>query len=116
MERAESPNLFERSDFDEVLRPKFPAAPTAAGTLAAGASAPLPNAPSGAWGTQAEPLLPMERVDEVAVSTPAPTMASPLPAGGVFISTRRLTILGVIIALLMGVVFAAGVLVGKFVL
>src|SRR5262245_58215370 len=107
------PNVFERSDFDEMLRPQGQGAH--AGTVAAGAQAA--NPPSGAWGTHAEPLPPMERVDAVAVAAPAPmSPLAPLPGGGVFLSTRQLTLLAIAAALLLGLVFAAGVLVGKFVL
>lgn len=106
------PNVFERSDFDAMLRP---GSSGPAGTVAAGAQAA--NPPSGAWGTQAEPLPPMERMDEVAVAAPAPrSTLPPLSGGGVLLSTRHLTLLAVSAALMLGLVFAAGVLVGKFVL
>jgi len=109
---AAGPNVFERSDFDEMLRPNGPAAH--AGTVAAGAQA---APPPGAWGTHAEPMPQMERVDEVAVAAPAPmSPLTPLPAGGVLLSTRQMTMLAIAAALMLGLVFAAGVLVGKFVL
>src|SRR5437764_15144867 len=52
------PPLFERSDFDEVFdAPKKPAPrPMAA------PRPPVPAAPAGAWGTQAEPELDVERM------------------------------------------------------
>src|SRR3954467_5764234 len=62
---GEAPNLFERSDFDDVLRPPGGEAPSPqGGTVAAGAAAPA-KLPAGAWGTQAEPMLPVERMDDV---------------------------------------------------
>ena len=56
-------------------------------------------------------------VDAVAVAAPARhSPLTPLPGGGVFLSTRHLTLLAIAAALMLGLVFAAGVLVGKFVL
>src|SRR5205809_498022 len=59
------PNLFERSDFDEVLRPGV-AAPAA--TVAAGGQPP----PTGAWGTAHEAAMGVERLDGVVIAAPAP--------------------------------------------
>jgi hypothetical protein len=114
---GEAPNLFERSDFDDVLRPPGGEEPAPhGGTVAAGAAAAA-KVPAGAWGTQAEPMLPMERVDDVAVAAPAPMRPmAPLPVGGLVVPPGRLTTLAVIAALVLGLSFAAGVLVGKFIL
>src|SRR4051812_50144713 len=68
-EKAAAPNLFERSDFDDMLRPGVPGA-----TVKAGGEASQPShvPMTGAWGTNAEPALPIERVGGVAVAAPAP--------------------------------------------
>src|SRR5436305_1831868 len=51
-----SPDLFERSDFDDLLRPGGPAAPAV--TVPGGGVA---GPPSGAWGTHAEPMMNLDR-------------------------------------------------------
>jgi hypothetical protein len=115
-EKAAAPNLFEQSDFDDLLRPGGAASPTA--TVSTGEQ-PLPHqAPmTGAWGTHAEPALPIERVDSVAVAAPAPPgMVTPATPAGLVLTPNRMTILAVVAVLLLGVAFGVGVLVGKFVL
>src|SRR5262245_24756369 len=72
------PNLFERSDFDDVLRPESPAATVSAGGEQAG------HPPPGAWGTNADPMIDMERVDAVAVAAPVtPSAQGTAPPAGV---------------------------------
>ncbi len=114
-EKAAAPNLFEQSDFDEVLRPGGAASPTA--TVSTGNQPALAGgAPmSGAWGTNAEAAMPIERVDSVVMAAPAPPgMMTPAVAPqGVLLTPGRMTILVVGIVLLLGVAFGAGVLVGK---
>jgi hypothetical protein len=82
------PDLFEQSDFDELLRPGGPAAPVA--TVGAGG---LP--PSGAWGTHAEPMLNVERSPNAAgvalsASPPVGVDASLVPAGGLVLTQKHL--------------------------
>lgn len=107
----QGPNVFERSDFDEVLRPGVPN--HHAGTVAADQGK---DEPSGAWGTHAEPLPPMERVDAVAVAAPARASSRTPTSAGIVLSTKHLTLLAIAAALILGLVFAGGVLVGKFAL
>ena len=116
-ERAAAPNLFERSDFDDVLRPGAAGSPGV--TVAAGEeSPPGANPPmTGAWGTSAEPAMPIERIGGVAVAAPAPMGATgPASPAGPVLTSGRLTVLAVVVVLLLGVAFGAGVLVGKYVL
>lgn len=112
-----APNLFERSDIDDLLRPE--ASPAA--TVASGAepASPPPRPPTGAWGTGPEPAMGVERLDKVAVAAPAPPgMLTPLPASapGVVLTPGKMTFLAVVGVLLLGIAFAAGVVVGKYVL
>ena len=108
-------DLFEVSDFDELLRPGGPVATVPAGAAQAG---PL----AGAWGTHAEQLLNEERPPNpggVAIASPAPTglTAPPPPTpGGVVLSQGRLATVVVVAVLLLGLAFLGGVLVGKYLL
>jgi hypothetical protein len=111
-------DLFEESDFDELLRPGGPMAPVA--TVPAGAA---PGGPlSGAWGTHAEQLLNEERPPNpggVAIASPAPTgLTAPGSAvpGGLVLSQGRLAMVTVVAVLLLGLAFLGGVLVGKYLL
>lgn len=108
------PNLFEQSDIDDLLRPNVPA------TLPVGSKEPPAPPPAGAWGTNVEALIDIDRVDEVAVSTPAPPGSRPAPVvlarPGIVLSPGKATLLAVIVVLLLGIAFGGGVLVGKFVL
>lgn len=98
-----SPALFERDDFDVLLRPQ----PSLAGDVPRPAPAPVP-----ARGPDVGPqLLPPPPLPEQApVWPPAPL---PLPAGLV-LSPTRATVLTVIVILLLAVAFGAGLLVGRF--
>ena len=111
----EGPNLFERSDFDDVLRPGAPGA-----TAAVGEGPAPPKKPAGAWGTSGEPMIDMERVDAVAVAAPVPPgSAVPEVSGtppGLVLSSGKLTLLAVAAVLLLALAFVGGVLVGKYVL
>lgn len=107
------PNLFEQSDIDDLLRPNVQ------GTVPAGKQAPAPP-PPGAWGTNIEALIDIDRVDEVVVAPPAPpggkpAMGIPSPTG-IVLSPSKATLLAVIAVLLIGIAFGGGVLVGKFLL
>jgi hypothetical protein len=106
------PNLFEQSDIDDLLRPGTAAAPPP--------NEPPSPPPAGAWGTNAEAMLDIERMDAVAVAAPAPPGSSPsqvvIPPPGIVLSTGKMTLLAVIAILLLGIAFGAGVLMGKYVL
>ncbi len=110
------PDLFERSDFDDVLRPGGPAAPAV--TVPGGG---VTGPPSGAWGTHAEPMMNVERPSHPDIALPVPgsggmgTMMSATPVGLV-LTQGRLAVAAVIVVLLLGLAFVGGVLVGKFVL
>jgi hypothetical protein len=98
------PALFERSDFDDILRP---GAQAPAATTPGVAGLPVPP-PPGAWGTHAEPVVGVERLNP---SGSSPALRVPdRPAGG------KITLIVVLGILLLGAAFAAGVVVGKFVL
>jgi len=90
---AKSPALFERSDFDAVLR--GPASPQ---------PAPLPPPPPGGY--------------DVEVLKPAPAGPGPLPPPAPIpsASTSTITVWVVVVLLTLGVAFAAGLLVGRFLL
>lgn len=105
------PDLFERSDFDDVLRPGGAAAPPV--TVSGGVAGP----PTGAWGTHAEPMLNIERAPHPAgIALPADSVGEPLMPPGLVLTQGRLAVAAVVGVLLLGLAFVGGVLVGKFVL
>ena len=94
--------LFERSDFDKVFDVPVPAAAPPA-TVAGAAPA------AGAWGTQpaAEPA---------GAGVPLAPLAAGVQPPGLVLTPSHLTVLAVAAVLLLGLVFGAGVLVGKLLL
>jgi DNA-directed RNA polymerase subunit RPC12/RpoP len=117
--RKGGPDLFEQSDFDDLLRPGGPAAPVV--TVPSGGVPPGGLPPSGAWGTHAEPMLNVERAPNAAgvamvASPPLGVDGAVVPAGGLVLTQRQLAVAAVVGVLLLGLAFVGGVLVGKFVL
>ena len=118
--------LFERSDFDELFNnppathgkaesraggAPAPGGGSAAGTAAPPARGPLPEE---AWGTHADPDVEVEPLGVPRGGVPA---FEPLPRPpGIVLSPAKATILTVIMVVGLAVAFAAGLLVGRFLL
>jgi hypothetical protein len=118
--------LFERSDFDELFNNPVPAAedPSDARTAgreaaqgtgsASGTAAPPAPAHGEAWGTHADPDVAVEPTDVPRGGVPA---FQPQPrAPGIVLSPAKATILTVVVVIGLAVAFAAGLLVGRFLL
>lgn len=111
-------DLLERSDIDEVLRPRGGSGGHAATVSSMAEEDDLPHAvkhPPDAWGTHAEAAGDPARVaGGVAVAVPAMgAFPQSTPAGGILLTQGKLAFLVVLIVLLLGIAFGAGVLVGK---
>jgi hypothetical protein len=118
--------LFERSDFDDLFNNPQPVAgepPTAGapapkkkpGGAAAGTAAPPAPAPApgDAWGTHADRGAEAERAGSR--SGPVPVFEPPRPQG-IVLSPAKATILTVVVVVGLAIAFAAGLLVGRFLL
>jgi hypothetical protein len=117
--------LFERSDFDELFNNPQPvdqgresrtggtAAPQ--GTGGAGTAAPPAPVPDEAWGTHADPDVEVEPVG-VPHRGAAAGFEAPNRAPGIVLSPTKATILTVVVVVGLAVAFAAGLLVGRFLL
>ena len=92
--------LFERSDFDDVLRgPEAQPSPRIA--------RPVPkNGASAPRGLESAP----------AIGAPASLPSAMIPSSGIFLSSNRATILAVAGIILLAVAFGAGLLVGRYLL
>ena len=116
---AEQP-LFERSDFDELFNNPAPAhggaAPAGTGGTAAGTAAPPARGPlpEEAWGTHADPDVEVEPLGVPRGGVPAFEPAPRPP--GILLSPAKATILTVAMVIGLAVAFAAGLLVGRFLL
>jgi hypothetical protein len=97
--QAGAPPLFERDDFDELLRPAVSMAPEAPALRYPHAPAPPPP-----------PLAPAPRS---AYAAPEQGWQSGEPAGLV-LSPSRATALTVVVILMLAMSFGAGLLVGRF--
>jgi DNA-directed RNA polymerase subunit RPC12/RpoP len=109
---SSNPLVFERSDFDDLLNTEGESAvrlekkdstETAADAPLSSASSP----PPGAWGTHPEPAFDVERINPGSLAT-----AESVPQAGIFLSTRNAILLAVAAAVLLGVFFVAGLLIG----
>lgn len=120
--------LFERSDFDDLFlgapaaegdgppRDGGGAAPAGAGGgTAAGTAAPPAPVPEEAWGTHADPEVDVERV-EVPRGAGLPAFQPPVRPPGLVLPPTKATILTVVVVVGLAVAFAAGLLVGRFLL
>ena len=67
-----------------------------------------PHPPPGAWGTHAEPAYDVDRMNPV----PALATAQPVAQAGIFLSRRKALLLAGAVVILLGVCFAAGLVVG----
>ena len=105
-ESQEQP-IFERSDFDELLGSATTGRQPSA--IEASPRSPVQVAPAGAWGTHAEPAFDVAKLDPSA----SQRLAAP---PGMVLSPTKATILAVVVIVLIGAAFGAGVVVGKFVL
>jgi hypothetical protein len=112
--------LFERSDFDELFNNPVAAEPRGRGAAPSEATAgtaapPAPGSrPGDAWGTHADPDVEVEPLGVPRGGVPA---FEPLPRPpGIFLTPARATILTVVIVVGLAVAFAAGLLVGRFLL
>jgi hypothetical protein len=121
--------VFERSDFDELFNNPKPvteaADPPTAGAAsprkqqegAAGTAAPPAEsaAPDEAWGTHADPDVEAEPIGIPPRGGPSGFQA-PYRQAGIVLSPTRATILTVVVVVGLAVAFAAGLLVGRFLL
>jgi hypothetical protein len=110
---SSNPLVFERNDFDDLLNTEGAVPLEKKESLATAAEAPaaLPtatNPPPGAWGTHPEPPYDVERMNPVSQLATAESV----PQAGIFLSSRKATLLAVAVAILLAVFFAAGLLVG----
>jgi hypothetical protein len=110
--------VFERSDFDELFNNPVPAveprpagAAAPAGTAAPAAPAPLPE---DAWGTHADPDAEVEPLGLPRGGVPA--FQPPPRPPGIVLSPAKATVLTVVVVVALAVAFAAGLLVGRFLL
>jgi len=114
--------LFERSDFDELFNNPVAAPDDAAdartagkgASSAAGTAAPPAAVPDEVWGTHADPDMVVE---------PSPVKRGRVPAfepqpraPGIVLSPAKATVLTVVVVIGLAVAFAAGLLVGRFLL
>jgi DNA-directed RNA polymerase subunit RPC12/RpoP len=100
--------VFERSDFEELFGDT---GGNGSRAVESSPPAPMPAAPpAGSWGTHAEPAFDVEKLD------PSTQHKVLTPSAGFVLSPTLATILAVLGILALGVAFAAGVVVGKFVL
>jgi hypothetical protein len=99
--------VFERSDFDELLGTAATGGPASA--VEVSPKAPMPIAPAGAWGTHSEPAFDIAKLD------PSASLRAAAPPG-ITLSPTKATIIAVVVIVLLGVAFGAGVVVGRFVL
>ena len=115
-QNSPNPLVFERGDFDDLLNTEGEAAvplerkeelETAADAPVVLSSAADP--PPGAWGTHPEPAFDVERINPVPLAT-----AESVPQAGIFVSTRNAVLLAVAVAVLLGVFFVAGLLIGMW--
>jgi hypothetical protein len=102
-EPAAAPALFERDDFDMLLRPQASMAGEPARPAPAPARTPVPA-------TRPQPPPPPPLIEPAPIWTEAP---QPL-AAGLVLSPTKATILTVAVILLLAVAFGAGLLVGRF--
>jgi hypothetical protein len=126
-EPAKQP-VFERSDFDELFHNPIPAAdgdePHTAGTVgpkgagggtAAGTAAPPSPVAEEAWGTHADPDVEVEPVGVASRRSGVAFEPAPRPPG-IVLSPAKATVLTVVVVVGLAVAFAAGLLVGRFLL
>lgn len=117
-----------RSDFDELFNNPVPAAEdpsdarTAGREAAQGASSPSGTAappapvPEEVWGTHADPDVAVEPADVPRGGVPAFQPQPPPRLPGIVLSPAKATILTVVVVIGLAVAFAAGLLVGRFLL
>jgi hypothetical protein len=111
--------LFERSDFDDLFHSAQPVqekdeartAGAKASKGAAGTAAP----PEEAWGTHADPDVAVEPLGVPHGGAAAGFEPPPRPPG-IVLSPARATILTVVVVVGLAIAFAAGLLVGRFLL
>jgi hypothetical protein len=121
--------VFERSDFDDLFNNPKPAteaaAPPTAGAPAprkqgggTGTAAPPEQAPAPdeAWGTHADPDVEVEPIGLPAPRGGPSGFQPPYRPQGIVLSPTKATILTVVVVVGLAVAFAAGLLVGRFLL
>ncbi len=111
----DSPLVFERSDFDELLESKAIDGQSDNPKKIMGSSddapiaLPTPSAPlPGAWGTHPEPAFDVERINPVPAAPSGPESRR----SGIFLSPAKTTLLVIVVVVAMALAFAAGVMVG----
>jgi hypothetical protein len=119
--------LFERSDFDDLFanpqparvddEPRTAGSPSAKASSGAGTAAPPRPAAAHdeAWGTHADPDVAVEPIGVPSRGGAASGFQPPRPAG-IVLSPARATVLTVLVVVGLAVAFAAGLLVGRFLL
>jgi hypothetical protein len=107
-----APSLFERDDFEALLRGAAGASGDAGQGRPASVRTPVPPGRPGA----VPPPVPRmsDPVPQPAINVePWPPASAPAPAAGLVLSPTRATVLTVVVILLLAVAFAAGLLVGR---
>jgi hypothetical protein len=116
--------LFERSDFDDLFNNPQPASEKDEAKTAAkasrsaggsGAGTAAPPAPGEAWGTHADPDVAVEPLG-VPRGAGASGFEPPVRASGIVLSPAKATVLTVVGVVGLAIAFAAGLLVGRFLL
>jgi hypothetical protein len=109
---AAAPPLFERSDFDDILKPVASREPA---NVARGpvASPPAPPAPQGAREAIVDPAgVNVERVP--LQQALIPTLEPMAPQPGIWLSPAKATLLSVLIVLALTLMFVLGLMVGLY--
>jgi hypothetical protein len=119
--------LFERSDFDDLFNNPQPAdeageartagavVPKGSGGRGAGTAAQPAPVSEEAWGTHADPDVEVEPLG-VPRAGAASGFEPPARPPGIMLSPARATVLTVVVVVGLAVAFAAGLLVGRFLL
>jgi phage FluMu protein Com len=103
--------VFERSDFEDLLNDQAVVQPEEAGAGTPPQISGIP--PAGAWGTNADPQLEIERLGVPGSKLPAQGQGSP---PGILLTPAKATLFTVLGIISLAVAFGAGLLVGRFLL
>lgn len=118
---VDPPGVFDRDDFDNLLNQNVSIIAPAARSGVRAAAPAAANRPAPIAASSPSPVTPEEpTIGKKAKPTTAPTQtkSSPIrsPSAGLVISPARATLLTVIVILLLAISFAAGLIIGRFVL
>ena len=114
--RPDNQFVFERSDFEDLLKPAGERSRRGQKQSVLSASdqpVALPSSsdvPPGAWGTHAEPAYDVEKINP-APPVPLPEVPAAAPPG-IFLSPAKATLLAVLAIIALSLAFGGGVVVG----